>query len=78
MNKATVRIKVKADKRESDAIFNALSLEAGSKKAGFGLSKSKECIILTSKGTTLGDARAFASSSLRLLKAVLESIRAVE
>jgi len=78
MNEASVEIVVGATKAESRALLEALRPESKYVRAPFEASLTPEGLKLKVTARSLGEARVFANSILRLLKAATESIQAVD
>ena len=78
MNEASVEIVVEASRDESRALIEALRPESSYGRAPFEASLTSKGLKVKVTGRSLGEARVFASSLLRLLKAAAGSIQAVD
>ncbi len=78
MSEASVEIEMEATKEEARAIADALGPESKYGRAPFKIIVTRKGLTLKVSRRSLRDARAFANSVLRLLKAARESIQAVE
>ena len=78
MSKTSVEIEVETSRAESKALLEALKPESYYGRASFSAKLTRKGISLKVTGKSLGDARLFANSVLRLLKAARESIQAVD
>jgi len=78
LNEATVEIEVEAGRDEARALFEALGPESEYGRAPFRISLTPTGLTVKVTGRSVSDARVFTNSILRLLKAAMESIQAVE
>ena len=78
MNKASVEISLDVGKDEAAALADALGPESRYGHPAFEVRSTASGLTVTVTARSLSDARAFANSILRLLKAARESIQAVD
>jgi tRNA threonylcarbamoyladenosine modification (KEOPS) complex Pcc1 subunit len=78
LSSVDVEIEVEARPAEARAIMDALMPESTYAKEPFLIELAPGGVRLKIKGRSLGDARAFANSVLRLLRVARESIQAVD
>ena len=78
MSETSVEVYVEAGRAESKALLEALKPESAYGRAPFSVELTPEGLRVRVTVETLGEARVFSSSILRLLKAARESIRAVD
>lgn len=78
LNEASLRIRIRTDEREAQALYEALKVEASTRGAPFSAKRVTGGIVLDVSSGDLKDARAYCNSLLRLLKAARGSIQAVE
>lgn len=78
MNETSVEMDVEASGAESKALLEALYPESAYGRVRFSVELRPGGLRVRVGAKTLGDARIFAGSVLRLLKAARESIRAVD
>jgi len=78
LNRARVEIEVEVNGAEAKALLEALRPESRHGNALFQISVAEKGLVLKVTGRSISDARAFTTSILRLLKAAMESIQAVD
>lgn|GEM_PF-2994286 len=78
MSEASVRILVQADRREADALYDALTPGQGEDATAYTIEKKEGGLAIKVEEGSLSDVRALTNSLLRLLKAARESIDEVE
>jgi tRNA threonylcarbamoyladenosine modification (KEOPS) complex Pcc1 subunit len=78
LNEASVEVDVEVGRAEAKALLEALRPESRYGRAPFDISLTRRGLKLKASGRSLGDARVFTNSILRLLKAARQSIEAVD